>query len=100
MFGTWAAAVTARARNAVARSLRMDVSFMGWVRKGSWFLRYVGHDRQLQASGHLGGGVVHGGVRAAAEAFQQVADSVLHPLPGDFRIGFLRGRRVHQGNVR
>jgi len=58
------------------------------------------HDRQFQAGGHLGGGVVHGGVRAAAEAFQQVADSVLHPLPGDFTNGFLRGRRVHQGNAR
>jgi hypothetical protein len=66
----------------------------------AWFGSGRTHDRQLQAGGHLGGGVVHGGVRAAAEAFQQVADSVLHPLPGDFRNGFLRGRRVHQGNVR
>ena len=57
-------------------------------------------DRQLQAGGHLGGCVVHSGVRAAAEAFQQVADSVLHPLPGDFRNGFLRGRRDHHKNVR
>jgi len=57
-------------------------------------------DWQIQAGGHLGGCVVHGGVRAAAEAFQQVADSVLYPLPGDFTNGFLRGRRVHQENVR
>jgi hypothetical protein len=57
-------------------------------------------DWQLQASGHLSGCVVHGGVRAAAEAFQQVADSVLYPLPGDFTNGFLRGRRDHQGSVR
>jgi hypothetical protein len=66
----------------------------------AWFGSGRTQDWQLQAGGHLGGGVVHGGVRAAAEAFQQVADSVPYPLPGDFTNGFLRGRRVHQENVR
>ena len=61
----------------------------------AWFGRT--HDRQLQAGGHLGGCVAHGGVRAAAEAFQQVAHRALHPLPGDFRNGLWRGRRAHQG---
>jgi hypothetical protein len=63
----------------------------------AWFGSARTHDRQLQAGGHLGGCVVHGGVRAAAEAFQQVADSVVHPLPGDFRNRFLRRRRDHHG---
>ena len=56
-----------------------------------------GKDRWFKPGGHLGGCLAHGGVRAAAEALQQLAHRALHPLSGDFGNGLWRGRRAHQG---